>query len=252
MNDVRFLTWIGELSLFIGRTARTLFSPPFEFRELLKQVYEMGNRSMALVGAAGLAIGVVLALQTRTTLAKFGADSLLPSMIAIAVVRELGPVIAGLMVAGRVGAGLAAELGSMRVTEQIDALEVSANDPFRYLVAPRVLACMLVMPVLTIYCDALAMFGGWIATMLSMDTTMRLYFDASMSILEYGDIIPSVSKTIVFGLLIGAIGCYQGYSTTGGTAGVGRSATISVVLSSLTVIIADVVIVKLTQTLFGI
>ena len=247
-----FFLWLGELSLFLGRAIKTVFIPPFEFKELLKQINEMGNRSFALVGAAGLAIGVVLALQTRSTLARFGADSLLPSMIAISVVRELGPVITGLMVAGRVGAGLAAELGSMRVTEQIDALEVSANDPFRYLVVPRLLACMLVMPVLTVYCDLLAITGGFLATALSMDTTIRLYFDASMSILQYADIIPSVLKTIFFGALIGGIGCYQGYATTGGTAGVGRSATISVVLSSLTVIIADVVIVKLTQVLFGI
>ena len=247
----RFLEWLGDLALFIGRTAKTAFSPPFEWNELLKQTYEIGNRSFALVGAAGFAIGVVLALQTRSTLARFRAESLLPSMIAIAVVRELGPVITGLMVAGRVGAGLAAELGSMRVTEQIDALEVSANDPFRYLVVPRVLATMIVMPVLTIYFDFLAMIGGYGATSLSADTTLRLYFDASMDIIEFVDVVPSVAKTVIFGLLIGAIGCYQGYSTKGGTAGVGRSATISVVLSSMAVIVSDVLIVKMVQVLLG-
>ncbi len=247
---ISVLEWIGELSLFIGRTMKTVFIPPFELRELLKQIYEVGNRSLGLVGAAGFAIGVVLAFQTRSTLARFGADSLLPSMISIAVVRELGPVITGLMVAGRVGAGLAAELGSMRVTEQIDALEVSANDPFSYLVVPRVLAVMIVMPVLTVYCDLLAIFGGYVATVLSMDTTLRLYMDASMSILEFVDVVPSVLKTIAFGLLIGAIGCYHGYATKGGTAGVGRSATVAVVLSSLMVIVSDVILVKIVQMLF--
>jgi phospholipid/cholesterol/gamma-HCH transport system permease protein len=246
----RFLEWIGELSLFIGRTFRTAFSRPFEFQELVKQVYEIGNRSFGLVGAAGFAIGVVLAIQTRSTLARFGAEALLPSMISIAVVRELGPIITGLMVAGRVGAGLAAELGSMRVTEQIDALEVSANDPFRYLIVPRILACIIAMPILTIYCDFLSMIGGYFATSLILDTTAQLYFDASLSVLEFVDVFPSIAKTTVFGLFIGAIGCYTGYSTEGGTAGVGRSATVSVVLSSLMVIISDVIIVKIIQTLF--
>jgi len=248
---VRVIEWIGAISRFIGSTFKAALLPPYEWRELVKQVDDIGTRSLALVGAAGLAIGVVLAMQTRSTLARFGADSLLPSMIAIAVVRELGPVVTGLMVAGRIGAGLAAELGSMRVTEQIDALEVSAIDPLRYLVAPRVLACTLSMPILTIYCDFLALAGGYGAASIAMETSVRLYFDASMQILEFADVVPRVAKTAVFGFLIGAIGCYQGYSTRGGTAGVGRSATVAVVLSSLMVILSDVLLVKLTQVVFG-
>jgi len=244
------IRWLGEIALFVGRMVVRAVLPPYEVRETLRQLDDIGTRSLPLVGAAGAAIGVVLAMQTTSTLARFGAETLLPSMIAISVVRELGPVITGLMVAGRIGAGLAAELGSMRVTEQIDALEVSAVDPLRYLVAPRVIACTLAMPVLTIYCDVLALAGGYGAAALGMETSVRLYFDASMEILGFVDVVPSIAKTLVFGFLIGTIGCYEGYSVRGGTAGVGRAATIAVVLSSLMVIVSDTVMVRLTQVLF--
>lgn len=248
---LRVIEWIGSIARFIGSTVKSAVFPPYEWRELLKQIDDIGSRSLPLVGAAGAAIGIVLAMQTRSTLARFGADALLPSMIAIAVVRELGPVITGLMVAGRIGAGLAAELGSMRVTEQIDALEVSAVDPLRYLVAPRVLACTLAMPLLTVYCDLIALIGGYGAASITMETSMRLYFDASMEVIGFVDLVPSIAKTAVFGFIIGVIGCYEGYSTRGGTAGVGRSATTAVVLSSLMVILSDVVLVKLSQIIFG-
>jgi phospholipid/cholesterol/gamma-HCH transport system permease protein len=246
-----FFEWLGGISQFVGKTFAAAVRPPYEWREFIRQLDDIGTRSLPLVGAAGAAIGVVLAMQTRSTLARFGADALLPSMIAISVVRELGPVITGLMVAGRIGAGLAAELGSMRVTEQIDALEVSAINPLRYLVAPRVAACVVAMPLLTAYCNFLALAGGYGAASITMETSIRLYFDASMDILEFVDVVPSLAKTAVFGFLIGTIGCYQGYSTRGGTAGVGRAATISVVLSSLMVILSDVVLVQISMILFG-
>jgi phospholipid/cholesterol/gamma-HCH transport system permease protein len=244
------LEWFGALSQFIGQMIVRAVKPPYEIRELLKQLDDIGTKSLPLVGAAGAAIGTVLAMQSRSTLARFGAESLLPTMISISVVRELGPVIAGLMVAGRIGAGLAAELGSMRVTEQIDAMEVSATDPFSYLIVPRVLACIIAMPVLTVYCDLLALAGGFLAAVMSMETSVRLYFDASMEILEFVDVVPSILKTTVFGFFIGVIGCFHGYSVRGGTAGVGKAATVAVVLSSLFVIVADVVMVRLTQIFF--
>jgi phospholipid/cholesterol/gamma-HCH transport system permease protein len=244
------LAWFGSLASFIGRTAARAVKPPFEFQQILAQLDDIGTKSLPLVGAAGVAIGTVLAMQSRATLARFGAESLLPTMISISVVRELGPVIAGLMVAGRIGAGLAAELGSMRVTEQIDAMEVSATDPMSYLVVPRVIACIIAMPILTIYCDILAIGGGYLAASLSMETSMRLYFEESMKILQFIDVIPSVAKTAVFGFFIGTIGCFYGYTVRGGTAGVGRAATIAVVLSSLMVIVSDVVMVRITQLLF--
>ncbi len=244
------LEWIGELAAFVGRAVASAVKPPYEVRELLKQIDDIGTKSLPLVGAAGTAIGVVLAMQSRSTLARFGAESLLPTMISISVVRELGPIIAGLMVAGRIGAGLAAELGSMRVTEQIDAMEVSATDPMRYLVVPRVLACVIAMPLLTIYCDMLAMAGGYLAAVMSLDTSLQLYFNESMDILEFVDVVPSVLKTTVFGFFIGIIGCFHGYTVRGGTAGVGKAATIAVVLSSLMVIISDVVMVRVSQIVF--
>lgn len=247
---IGILEWFGDLAAFIGRTVSRAVKPPYEVQQVLAQLDDIGTKSLPLVGAAGVAIGTVLAMQSRATLARFGAESLLPTMISISVVRELGPVIAGLMVAGRIGAGLAAELGSMRVTEQIDAMEVSATDPMNYLVVPRVLACVIAMPILTIYCDILAIGGGYLASTLSMETSMRLYFDESMKILEFIDVIPSVAKTAVFGFFIGIIGCFYGYTVRGGTAGVGRAATIAVVLSSLMVIVSDVVMVRITQVLF--
>ncbi len=244
------LEWFGDLARFIGRTISSTVRPPYEIRELLRQLDDIGTKSVPLVGAAGLAIGIVLAMQSRTTLARFGAEALLPTMISISVVRELGPIITGLMVAGRIGAGLAAELGSMRVTEQIDAMEVSATDPFSYLIVPRVLSCIIAMPVLTMYCNLLAMTGGFFAATLTTETSFRLYFDASMGVLGFVDVIPSTAKTAVFGFFIGIIGCFHGYTVRGGTAGVGKAATIAVVLSSLMVIVSNVVMVHITQILF--
>jgi phospholipid/cholesterol/gamma-HCH transport system permease protein len=194
---------------------------------------------------------MVLAMQTGSTLARFGGHALLPSMIAIAVLREIGPIITALLVSGRVGAGIGAELGSMRVTEQIDAMEIAALNPFHFLVVTRILATMLMVPILTVYADSLALLGGFFAMRLEQSISLKLYFDSAIRFIDFQTLIPSLGKTVVFGFIIGSIACYLGYHTSGGTYGVGKSAMIAVVLSSLLIIVADVILVKLTIILFG-
>ncbi len=248
---VKFFETIARFVLFCGRFLRCLSRPWQDWHETLRQMHEIGSKSIVLVGVSGLAIGMVLAMQTSSTLARFGGQSLLPSMIAVAVLREIGPIITALVVSGRVGAGIGAELGAMRVTEQIDAMEVAALDPFRYLVATRVLAAILMLPVLTIYANALALFGGFVAMRVEENISLKLYFDSALRFLNFPTVVPALAKTAIFGFIIGTIACYLGYNTSGGTYGVGRSAMIAVVVSSLLIIIVDVVLVKLTIILFG-
>ena len=242
---------IARFVFFLGRFFTSLKQAPEERGEIARQMYEIGAKSILIVGVAGLAIGMVLAMQTSSTLARFGGQGLLPSMIAVAVLREIGPIITALVVSGRVGAGIGAELGAMRVSEQIDAMEVAALNPFRYLVVTRVLACVLMLPVLTVYANFLALLGGYFAMRLEQNMSMRLYFDSALRFLNFDTVLPALGKTAVFGFLIGTIACFLGYHTSGGTAGVGRSAMIAVVLSTLMIIVADVVLVKLTILLFG-
>ncbi len=241
---------IARFMFFLGRFLASLAQAPQERGEIARQMYEIGAKSILIVGMAGMAIGMVLAMQTSSTLARFGGQGLLPSMIAVAVLREIGPIITALVVSGRVGAGIGAELGAMRVTEQIDAMEVAALNPFRYLVMTRVLACILMLPILTVYANFLALLGGFFAMRLEQNMSLRLYFDSALRFLNFHTVLPALGKTAVFGFLIGAIACFLGYHTSGGTAGVGRSAMFAVVLSTLMIIVADVVLVKLTILLF--
>ena len=248
---VSIFEWFGELGIFCARLARAAVTPPYEIREFLHQCDEIGSKSLPVVALAGAATGVVLSLQTRDSLIHFGAKSLLPAVIFFSVVKESGPVITGLVVSGRAGAGMGAELGSMRVTEQIDAMEASAVDPFRYLVATRVLACILMLPLLTLCADFSAIVMGWIAETVVDPITFRHFIENAMKGVQFSDFIPPTLKTLVYGFIIGIVACFQGMRTTGGTAGVGRSTTSSVVLSSLFVILADVVLVRLIQIFYG-
>jgi len=243
--------WFGELSIFSARLARAVCTPPYEFRELIHQCDEICSKSLPLVALAGAATGIVLSLQTRDSLIHFGAKSLLPAVIFYSVVKESGPVITGLVVSGHVGAGIGAELGSMRVTEQIDAMEASAVDPFRFLVATRVLACILMLPLLTLCADFCAVVMGWIAETVVDPVTLRHFIENATKGVLFRDFIPPTLKTLVYGFIIGIVSCFQGMRTTGGTKGVGRSTTSSVVLSSLFVILADVVLVRLILVFYG-
>jgi phospholipid/cholesterol/gamma-HCH transport system permease protein len=240
-----FLEWFGELGIFCGRVALAAVTPPYEFRELIRQMDEVGSKSLPVVALAGAATGVVISLQTRESLITFGAKSLLPSVIIFSLLRESGPVITGMIAAGRVGAGIGAELGSMKVTDQIDAMEASAVDPYKYLVATRVVACVLMLPLLTLGADFFGVVMGWIAVTLIDPISLQYFLQTGMKNVTFHDFIPPTLKTAVFGLIIGVVACFQGLRTEGGTEGVGRSATSSVVISSLFVILADVVMVRI-------
>lgn len=246
----RFFEWFGELGMFCWRLVRSAVAPPYEIRELLRQMDAIGAMSLPLVALAGAATGVVLSLEISDSLARFGAKSMLPEVIVFSIIKESGPVITGLVVSGRVGAGIGAELGSMKVSEQIDAMDASAVDPYRYLVATRVLACILMMPLLTLAADFCGVFMGWVGTTLAHPVSLHYFINHGLQEVEFNDFIPPVLKTAVFGAIIGVVACFQGMRTKGGTEGVGRSATSSVVLSSLFVILADVVLVRLILVFF--
>lgn len=243
--------WFGDLGLFCASLVRAALAPPYELGELVRQCDSIGSKSLPLVALAGGATGVVLSLQIRDSLTRFGAKSLLPAVIVFSIIKESGPIITGLVLSGRVGAGIGAELGSMKVTEQIDAMEASAVDPYRFLVATRVLACILMLPLLTLAADFCGIFMGWVANTLAQPISLQLFLENGFKNVLFSDFIPPTFKTAVFGFIIGIVACFQGMRSRGGTEGVGRSATSSVVLSSLFVILADVVLVRLILVVYG-
>jgi phospholipid/cholesterol/gamma-HCH transport system permease protein len=245
-----FFEWFGELGFFSWKVLRAALIRPFEFRELARQVDEIGSKSFPLVALAGAAIGAILALETRDSLVRFGASSLLPAVVVFSIVHEIGPIVTGLVVCGRAGAGIGAELGSMKVTEQIDAIEASAVNPYKLLAATRILACILVLPLLTLASDFCGVVMAWVADALAEPITFHQFINDGFRQFSFNDFLPPTFKTAVFGLIIGLVACFQGMRTRGGTEGVGRTATSSVVLSSLFVILADVILVKLIVMLF--
>ncbi len=245
-----FFEWFGNLGIFAWQVARAAVTPPFEWRELVRQLDDIGSKSLPLVALAGSAIGVVLSMEARSSLTRFGAKSMLPSAIVYSVVEEMGPIITGLVVSGRVGAGIGAQLASMKVTEQIDAIEASAINPYRLLAATRILACILMLPLLTLAADGCGLFMGWFTQSLSDPISFHHFIDVGFRSATLNDFLPPTFKTAVFGLIIGLVACFQGMRTQGGAEGVGRAATSSVVLSSLFVILADVVLVKFILVVF--
>jgi phospholipid/cholesterol/gamma-HCH transport system permease protein len=244
------LASVGDASLFGLRALREALLPPYEFREISRQIFEIGWKSMPLIAAAGFSIGVVLSMHTRASLERFGAEAMIPAGLAIALIRETGPLVTALLVAGRVGAGIGAELGAMKVTEQIDALEAVAVDSFKFLAVTRIVACILAMPLLTAITDFCGILGGFVAEATISGMSWDLYFRRAFSLIAFEDFIPATIKTAVFGLIIGTIGCYLGFTTTQGTEGVGRTSTRSVVLSSILIIVTNVVLVRLIFFLF--
>ncbi len=244
------LTKIGGIGRFAGRFFIKVFRPPIELKETVKQIYDVGVRSFALVAVVAIVIGAVLTMQSRPIMVKFGAEAFVPAMVAVSTLRELSPVIVSLIVAGRVAAGIGAELGSMRVTEQIDAMEVAALDPFQYLVTTRVIACMVALPLLTMYADVIALLGSATVQKIESGMSLRLYYNSVMNSISFVDFLPGLTKTIIFGFVIGIVGCYEGFNSKGGTEGVGRSATDAAVISSLLILITDMFVVKITVLLF--
>jgi phospholipid/cholesterol/gamma-HCH transport system permease protein len=240
----------GNITLFISRFFKEVFTPPYEFKEFLKQSYKIGYKSIPLVAITGFIMGLVLTLQSRPTLASFGAESWLPSMVALSLIREIAPVITALICAGKIASGIGAELGSMKVTEQIDAMEVAAINPFKYLVVTRVLATTFMIPLLVILADLIGIFGGYIGFNIHGDASMYLYISKIFEILTFSDIFPATIKTFFFGFFIGIIGCYKGYNASNGTESVGLAANSAVVSASLSIFIIDMLAVQLTDLFF--
>jgi phospholipid/cholesterol/gamma-HCH transport system permease protein len=241
---------VGNVTLFSTKFFKEVFSPPFEFKEFIKQCYIIGYKSIPLVAITGFIMGLVLTLQSRPTLAKFGAESWLPGMVALSLIREIAPVITALICAGKVSSGIGAELGSMKVTEQIDAMEVAAINPFKYLVVTRILATTLMVPLLVIFADGVGMLGGFIGINMHGDVSLFRYISKVFDSLAFIDIIPATIKTFFFGFFIGMIGCYKGFNAENGTASVGQAANSAVVTASLTIFIIDLLAVQLTDLFF--
>jgi phospholipid/cholesterol/gamma-HCH transport system permease protein len=244
-----FLTDFADVVLFIVRIIQETFSRHFEFREFFHQCFKIGYKTLPLISITGAIMGLVLTIQSRPTLVDFGALSALPGMVAVSLIREMGPVITALICAGKIGSGMGAELGSMRVTEQIDAMEVSSSNPMKFLVVTRVLAATLMIPLLILYADALGIFGSWAGANIKGDVTFGLFFSQAFSVIDFVDFLPAVIKSVFFGAVIGIVGCYKGYNAGRGTESVGIAANSAVVTGSLLVIILDMVAVQITDML---
>lgn len=245
-----FFAEIGDMTYFAGRFFREVFNKPFEIRELMRQCYNMGNRSLLLVLITGFILGLVFTLQSRPTLTQFGAESWMASMVSLSIVREIGPVIIALICAGRIGSGIGAELGSMKVTEQIDAMEVSGTNPFKYLVVTRIVAVTLMLPLLVILGDAVALVGSAIVENLKGGVSFTLYFNQVFDALKFTDVFPATVKTFFFGFAIGLVGTYKGYNCSKGTVGVGEASNSAVVYASMLVFVVDFIAVFVTDIFF--
>jgi phospholipid/cholesterol/gamma-HCH transport system permease protein len=246
------VTELGNYVYFVSRFFKTAFAPPYEFRQIVRHVDDLGAMSLPLIGIINFIMGLILAMQSRPTMEKFGAVAFLPAMVTTSIVRELGPVITALIVAGRVGSGISSELSSMKVTEQIDAMESSGVDPYNYLVTTRVIALIVLMPVLTVYAMFVGIFGSYIAELMAAGVTMKYYYGQVTDALYFSDFIPGVAKTIAFGFAIAIIGAYHGFHAGAGTEGVGRATTTAVVSSSLWIILLDMILVKVTVDFIGV
>lgn len=244
-----FLSETGDIGRFTYRFVSEAFKPRYEFVELLRQCFYIGYKSLPLVAITAFIMGLVITIQSRPTLVEFGAEGWLPKMVSVSLVREIAPVITALICAGKIGSGIGAELGSMKVTEQIDAMEVSGTNPFKYLIATRVMATTLMIPILGILADAVSLYGGYLGANIHGVVSWNLYWNQVFDTLTFGDVVPSIAKTFFFGFAIGIIGCYKGYNSNKGTEGVGRSANSAVVISSLLVFILDLLAVQITDLL---
>ena len=243
-----FLAATGRLVLFAGLALATLFTPPFYLRVILREMVNIGYFSLPVVGLTAIFTGMVLALQSYTGFSRFAAEGAVATVVVLSVTRELGPVISGLMVAGRVGAAMAAEIGTMRVTDQIDALTTLSADPLRYLVLPRLLAGVITMPMLVLVADIIGVFGGYLVGVYRLNFNPQAYLIGTREHLETSDVVHGLVKAAVFGFIIALMGCYHGYHSRGGAEGVGRATTHAVVSASILILIVDYLI---TAAFFG-
>lgn len=248
LND--FFIMIAGLWEFQIQFIKQTFIPPYEVEQIRKHMDELGIKTLPIVSVTGFIIGLVITMQMHPVMVRFGAEAFLPGSVGISIVRELAPVITALIFAGRVSSGIGAELGSMRVTEQIDAMEVSGVNPFKYLVVTRIFACTFILPILTVYVIFIAFVGSYLAVVLVQNMNYSYFIDSVVASVEFGDAIPGILKTFVFGFIVGIVGTYKGYTATNGTEGVGKAATTAVVVSSLMILIFDMVLVKVTLWLW--
>ncbi|MCX2743063.1 ABC transporter permease [Mangrovivirga sp. M17] len=248
---VEFFDKVGQIVHFSGRFFKDLFTPPFEWQEILNQTFTLGYKSFPLIGVTAFIVGTVFTMQSYPTMASLGATSWIPTMISISIVREIGPLITALIFAGKVGSGIGAELGSMKVTEQIDAMKVSGTKPINYLVVTRVIATSLAVPLLVIYTDLISFMGSYFALSREKDITLSLYLNQVLNSLDFQDVIPSIFKSFVFGFAIGMVSCYQGFYADKGTKGVGKAANTSVVISSFLIFLIDLIMVQIVNFLFN-
>jgi phospholipid/cholesterol/gamma-HCH transport system permease protein len=247
----RFLLETGNLSQFIASFFRETIHVAAESREWMRQCFRIGNKSLFLVVVAGTIMGLVLTIQSRPFMVDFAAEAMLPGMVAVSLIREIGPVITALLCAGKISSAMAAELGSMKVTEQIDAMIVSAVHPMRYLVVTRVLAATLMLPLLVLFADASGLMGSWFAVNLRGDISFSLFFARVFRSIEFIDFLPAFIKTFLFGAVIGLIGCYKGMNAGRGTESVGSAANEAVVTASLFIIVVDMMAVQVTDMFYA-
>lgn len=244
-----FFTEAGELSRFSGRFFKQCFKPRYEIAEFFRQCFVIGYKSLPLVGLTAFIMGLVLTIQLRPSMLDYGVESQIPAIVGIAIVREIGPIIIALIFAGKIGSSIGAELGSMKVTEQIDAMEVSGTNPFKYLVVTRVLAATLMLPVLVMLGDAIALYGSYLGVNIRSTTSFNLFWTQVFDNLSFTDVVPAFIKSYFFGFAVGIIGCYKGYNSSKGTEGVGRSANSAVVVSSVMIFVIDLLAVQVTDVL---
>lgn len=247
MTFTNALINVGDISKFIGRFFQHAIRPPYEVREILNQCFAMGNRSFFLITFTSFLAGIVFTKQSQPSLASFGAESWLPSLVSQAVVRSLGPLITGLICAGKLGSNIGAELGSMQVTEQIDAMEVSGTRPFSYLVVTRVVATTLMLPLLVVYADMVALLGSFVMVNAFNNTSFQLYFIDAAESITYTDVFSSMIKSALFGFAIGMVSSYAGYHSEKGTTGVGKAANIAVVVSMVFIFVIDLIVLQVVN-----
>ncbi len=246
-----FFTGLYSASQFVIRFFKEVFTPPYEGKEIIRQCYEIGYNSLPLISLTGFITGLVFTKQSRPSLSDFGATSWLPSLVAIAIIKALAPLVTALIAAGKVGSNIGAEIGSMKVTEQIDAMEVSAVNPFKFLVVSRVLATTITIPVLVCYTGFVAMLGSYLNVHTNEMTSFVSFFEQAFEKISFLDIFTSLTKAIVYGFTIGIVGCYQGYHATSGTEGVGKAANASVVVSMFLIFVEEILIVQIANQIKG-
>ncbi len=245
----KFFTGLADAWHFVARFFKEVFLPPYEFKEVVHQCYRIGVESLPLIALTGFIVGIVFTNQSRPSLSEFGASSWLPSLISIAVVRAMGPLVTALIAAGKVGSSIGAEIGSMKVTEQIDAMEVSATNPFKFLVVSRVLATTFMIPILVMFTDFVALMGSFLSVNKNELVSLSTFFVQVFESITFLDITSSVIKSLLFGFTIGIVGCYKGYNSSKGTEGVGRAANSAVVISMFLIFIEELLVLQVVNAI---